>query len=1085
MSVAFGSLEDMTIRGFQRRRLESAEREQLAPKLTLDRSQRAVVELPDAASGSVIGAPGSGKTTTLVELVADRVLRRGYSADSIVVISPTRGTATALRDILALRVGMATNGALAVTLPALAFEIVGNALDGEQASPRLITGGEQDSDISQLLAGHVLDGTAPLWPPTLPPEVRAMRGFRTELRELYMRCSEYGITNARLREFGTAHARPEWNAAADFFREYEQVTGMQRRGQFDSAELVTRAALAVTAGLGGERVERLRLVLVDDFQEATESALVLLRALTSRGIPVLAFGDPDVAANAFRGGEPTALGRLAAELNLPRAGIHYLSTVYRQPEELRALTSAIVARIGTAAAGPQRAAGVAVPAPTELSALAPSALPAVMPPELPPVAPPALPAITPIVRIEASTVSRESAAIARILRERHLIDGIAWNDICVVVRSGAQLPQLARALSLAEVPTRTSLAGRPLREDPSARALLTVVDIGMGRSALTVDSAATLLLGCFGGLDRLALRRLRLALRAQELAAGGNRSSDELLVEAFGAPGGFASIDHDMGRRAGRMADTLQAVVEQSVAGSSIEELLWLVWERYAVVASAWQELALSTGIMAAEANRNLDGIVALFTAATRFVERQPEAPAGLFLDGVLDAEVPEDTLSPAATFDTVLVTTPSGVVGREYAVVVAAGVQDGIWPNLRLRNSLLHPQQLVDVVTGLDSTVIDARRQVLGDELRMFALTVSRARLQVVISAVASDDETPSMLFALLPPSVPVTDSSVILPLSLRGLTGRLRRELVLPRRSERERDAAAAALALLAEHNLPGAHPDSWLGLIDPTTVEPLYDDGEVIPVSPSRLDAFEKSPLDWFIDLVGGGQASNAMGIGTIIHWAMETAIDQSAAGLFSAIQSRWGELHFESPWLSEYHQHAAHELCVALAEYLTDFRQGGKRLIAAEGSFEVPLGRALLRGSIDRIEQGADGSVVIVDLKTGQPITRQSEIDDHPQLQAYQLAYAEGRLDESFDGSDSHSGGGAKLLFVKKGVRGKSYREATQAQLTVPQLDDFRARILAVAAQMASAHFVGAEQLTGFGSAVDSSAMLHRVKGVASD
>lgn len=1055
----------MTIRGFQRRRSESWNHR----AAELDESQRAVVDLPDTASGSIIGAPGSGKTSTLVELVADRVLARGWSADSVVVISPTRSAATALRDILALRIGIPTTGAMAVTLPALAFEIVGSesAAAGDEQQPRLITGGEQDSDISQLLAGHLADGTGPDWPATLSPEVRALRGFRTELRELYMRTSEFGVSNASLRELGASHDRPEWIAAADFFREYEQVTGMQRRGQFDSAELVARAAGAVAAGQGGERIDRLRLVLVDDLQEATESALVLLRALSAQGIAVLAFGDPDVAANAFRGGEPTALGRLTVELDLPHAQTLYLSTVYRQGAQLRALTSAVVARIGTAAAGPQRAAGVRTePADrTEPSDNTGS--------------------IAPIIRIEAPTVSREAAAIARVLRERHLVDGIAWNDICVVVRSGAQLPLLARALSLAEVPTRTSLAGRPLREDPSARALLAVVDIGTGRSPLTAEVASQLLLGCFGGLDRLGVRRLRLALRAAELTDGGSRSGDELLVDAFSAPDRFTAIDHDMGRRAGRLAATLQAVAEQSMAGSSIEELLWLVWERNSTLASAWQQAALGTGIMAAEANRNLDGIVALFTAATRFVERQPDASAQLFLDGIFDAEVPEDTLSPEASFDTVLVTTPSGVVGREFAVVVAAGVQDGVWPNLRLRNSLLHPQQLVEVVTGIDSGVVDARRQVLGDELRMFALTVSRAKQQIVVSAVASDDETPSVLFALLPPTVAVTDISGVVPLSLRGLTGRLRRELVLPRRSERERDAAASALALLAAENLPGAHPDTWLGLVAPTTTEPLFDDLEIIPVSPSRLDAFEKSPLDWFIDLIGGSQSSTAMGIGTIIHWAMETAHDQSASGIFAAIESRWGELHFESPWLSGYQKRAARELSAALAEYLSDFRREGKRLISAEGSFEVSLGRALLRGSIDRVEQAADGSVVIVDLKTGRPITRQSEIDEHPQLRAYQLAYAEGRLDDPLGSPGSHSGGGAKLLFVKEGVRGKSYREASQAQLTAPELDDFRARILAVAAQMASTHFVGAQDLAGFGGAVDSSAKLHRVKGVSSD
>ncbi|MEJ1231183.1 MAG: hypothetical protein WDM88_11930 [Galbitalea sp.] len=42
----------------------------------LDPSQRAVVDLADGQSAAVLGAPGTGKTSTIVELVADRVLNR-------------------------------------------------------------------------------------------------------------------------------------------------------------------------------------------------------------------------------------------------------------------------------------------------------------------------------------------------------------------------------------------------------------------------------------------------------------------------------------------------------------------------------------------------------------------------------------------------------------------------------------------------------------------------------------------------------------------------------------------------------------------------------------------------------------------------------------------------------------------------------------------------------------------------------------------------------------------------------------------------------------------------------------------------
>jgi superfamily I DNA/RNA helicase/RecB family exonuclease len=1018
----------------------------------LDGSQQAVVRLPDDASASVIGAPGSGKTTTLVELAADRVLNRGWSPNELMVLTTGRLAATRLRDRLALRIGRPTTGPLARTVNSLAFDIVGHAArEAGRTPPRLVTGGEQDNDIAELLEGHLEDGTGPSWPEHLGAEVRRLRGFRTELRELMMRATEFGVTPRRLRELGERLDRPEWVAAADFIAEYRQVLERLRPDQLDSTELVQQAIDLVASGNAGEAVSRLKLVMVDDLQEVTQSTLSLLRVLASRGIAVIAFGDPDIAANAFRGGEPDAPGRLAAHLGVPvqTATLH---TVHRHSSRLRALITRITDRVGTAAAGTQRKAGAADA--DEGS----------------------------ITIVQATTPAREWASVASLLRERHLADGVGWNDMAVVVRSGAQVPAIARALALAEVPTRTSVGARALRDDHAARALLTMVDVGMGRTPLTAELASDLLLGPFGGLDRLGLRRLRLALRAEELAGDSNRPADELVVEALSAPGRFVTIDHRVGRQAEKLAATLAAVRQAADAGDTIEELLWLVWERSGL-ARTWFDTSLTAGIEAAEANRNLDGVLALFSAAKRFVERTPAAPARNFLEAVLDAEVPEDTLSPQARGDAVLVTTPSGVVGLEFDTVVVAALQEGVWPNLRIRGSLLAPQQLVAAVTGLSDDV-DARTQVRDDELRMFTLAASRARSRVILSAVASDDEAPSVLFSLVPDGATVADAASLVPRSLRGLTGRLRREVARARTAS-DREAAASALARLAAERVPGANPDDWHGLIEPSTTEPIFGDDDQVPVSPSRLEAFEDSPVDWFIDSVSGTQSSTAMGVGTIVHWAMEHATDPSVDTVWQAIESRWAELLFEAPWVAEQQKRAARILAAGVAEYLGDFERDGKTLIGAESRFELEIGKARVSGSIDRVERAADGSVVIVDLKTGSAITRQDAINEHPQLGAYQLAYAEGVLDPFLDELGEHHSGGAKLLYVKKGVRGKSYREGVQARLDEEHLEGFRRRIRQAAMAMAAAEFTGVADLDAWAGFNTAARMLHRVKAVSSD
>ncbi|MET4780973.1 PD-(D/E)XK nuclease family protein [Glaciihabitans sp. UYNi722] len=1040
----------MAIKGF---RSASAGVAASEPHL-LDPSQQAVLDLPLDTSAAVLGAPGTGKTTTLVELIAQRVHGEGFAPEDLMVLTSNRTTATRLRDRLALRLGAPTNGPLARTVNSLAFEIVGHAArEAGVEPPRLATGGDQDSDIGQLLDGQLEDGTGPAWPELLGTEVRRLRGFRTELRELMMRATEFGVTPEHLSELGRRHGHPEWIAAADFIAEYLAVVSSSRFNQLDSAELVQFAVAAIAAD--SPVVSRLRLVAVDDLQEATKSTISLLSALAARGVTIVAFGDPDVATNAFRGGEPDALGRLGAVLGIPRLVTLTLSTAHRQGAVLREFTSRVTERIGTAGAVGQRAAVASGDS-----------------------------VVMPVVSIQAASPAREWAGIARQLREHHLLEGVGWNDMAVVVRSGAQVPVIARALALAEVPTRTAVGGRALRDDHAARNLLTVIDVGTGRTPLRVELATELLLGPFGGLDPLALRRLRLALRAEEIAGDGNRSSDDLLVEALGAPGRFATIDHRTGRNADRLASTLAAVAELAKGGGTIEELLWLAWERSGL-AKPWFDQAISAGISAAEANRNLDGIVALFTAARRFVERQPGTAPSIFLDAVLDAEVPEDTLSPQPTGESVLVTTPSGAVGLEVEVVVVAALQDGVWPNLRLRGSLLSPQELVRVVTGLDDAVIDERRQVRDDELRMFALAVSRARRQVILAAVSNEDEAVSVLFALAPIYTPMLDVSTARPLSLRALTGRLRRELVTERRSLPEREAAASALARLAQERVPGADPADWHGLIEVSTTEPLFAEDESVPVSPSRLEAFEESPLDWFIDTVAGSQTSTAMGLGTIVHWAMETATDASVDTVWRAIEERWGELYFESPWFAEQQKRAARILAAGVAEYLADFERDGKTLVAAEGRFSLEIDRATVNGSIDRVERASDGSVVIIDLKTGSPITAQPKVDVHPQLGSYQLAYAQGVLGEFLDELGEHSSGGAKLLYVKKGIKSKLYREGVQAPLDEAELEGFRTRIRQAAAGMAAAAFEGAIELNEWGGFSIATRKLHRVRAVSSD
>lgn len=1033
----------MTIRGFRPRpEAELAHGDRAI--VTLDDTQSAVLTLQDGASASVIGAPGTGKTTTLVEALAERVLERGYGTGEVLALSASRSAATRLRDRIALRIGVPTNGPLARTATSLAFQLAGErARANAQEPPRLLTGGEQDQIIAELIDGHLEDGTGPVWPEPLVAEVRTLRGFRTELRELMARCVELGITPSRLSELGAITGHDEWRAAARFIGEYQRVVDSYRGTFVDSSELIAEAVSVVR---GGSSLDRLRAIFVDDLQEATLATVSLLRAFAARGVAVVAFGDPDVASTTFRGAEATALGQLEARLGVPVSRF-VLGTAHRQTPALRDLTTRVTERIGTAAAGVQRLAAAGREAPGGAT----SADGAVG----------GAGAAQEVVRIEASSAPAEAARLARRLREQHLLNGVPWNRMAVVVRSGSHVPGLARSLAVAEVPTRTSVAGRALRDDFAARQLISVVGVELGAVDPTPDVATDLLLGPFGGLDGISLRRLRLALRQEELAGEGNRSADDLLVEALGAPGRFATIDSAPARRASRLAETMAAGKAKAADGATIEELLWHAWERSGL-AKRWLEQSERSGIVADEANRHLDGVVALFTAARRFVERYPERPASDFVVELLGAEVPEDTLAAQTAGEAVLVCTPSATIGAEFDVVAVAGLQESVWPNLRLRGSLLHPQKLADALAGTTADTVDERAQVLGDELRMFALAVSRARTQVILTATANDDEQPSPFLRLAADlAYDDTDDSVH-PLSLRGMVGRLRRRLVTTGAPD-----AADALARLAVAEVEGAAPDDWYGLIAPSTDEPLVDldDPEaVVRVSPSRLETFEKSPLAWFVDAMASSPSGLAAGIGTVVHAVMEQVStapdgDLSVERVWRGVEERWNELQFESPWLEEKERRRTRKLAEGVSEYLRDFERAGGTLLGSEGAFELGVGRALIRGTIDRVERTEEGTVVIVDLKTGNTVPSAAQVAGHAQLGAYQLAMEHGAVEAAGDAPS----GGAKLLYVSKGVRGKGYREVAQERVDDDGLDRLKARVEEAATGMAGNTFAGVVDL----------------------
>lgn len=1053
----------------------------LAPRASdhdLDEHQRAVRDLAAGSSGVVLGAPGTGKTTSLVARVA-ALLERGVSADEVMVLTPTRQTATALRDRLGSGLDLATPGPLARSTASFAFQLVRTASVSAKAPlPQLLTAGDQDRIIAELLAGDEEDAATSRdrWPDGLGPAVRRSRAFRAELRALHALCAELGLSSAELARLADAQERPIWGAAASFFDDYRYATARLRPAHRDPAELVREAAalLAEASAAVIGPAAHLRVILVDDAQELTRGGIALLRAARARGIAVMAFGDPDIGSGSFRGASADLFDELATTLGV----VAVLDHPHRAASPLTRLTRAVTASIGASGRVEHRRA----PAPPDDSEE---------------------PAIT---SLHAASPFEEADLIARALRRWHVMDEIPWDQLAVIAHDTRQVARLEAELAAREVPTRAASIPRPLGAEPVVRDLVTLVALGiMPAAERDPDALADALVTPFGGLDAVALRRIRARLRVAEIAEGGTRPARTLLAEALAEPTQFTLIDAPEARRAERLAVTLQRLHAESQRGATVHELLWIAWERSGLERT-WTRQAAGSGSAAEDASRGLDALVALFGAAKRSVERiaegSPVDGPARFIRDILDTEVPEDHLSAPERPGAVSLLTPAAALGTEFEGVVIAGVQDAVWPNTRLRGGLLDAWRLADDVaawraggSASATAVLDRRRGVLHEELRLFVRAISRARSRLLVTAVDDDDLGPSGLFAYLPEPEIDESAGAGHPLTLRGLVA-LHRRTLTSSSDEQEHAHAAGQLVLLADAGVAGARSEQWYGVSGPTSTAPLHDlDRTPVRVSPSRLEGFEACGLDWAIRTLGGDSRSFSAGLGTILHAAMEEAPGGAIDDLQRVVDERWSELQFEAPWLERQEHAWAQRLVRRLHIYLARFQREQGEAIGAEARFQLsielpedpsveprvwpsepladpeqpPVHRAILSGSIDRVEvyparrgeevphaEGEAKRIVVVDLKTGRSESRVSadKVREDAQLSAYQLAVESGVIEGTIDAENA----GARLLVLSRTLKNTDYRIAHQAPLSAEQRTAFVQRIAADARGMAAASFI---------------------------
>lgn len=723
------------------------------------------------------GIPGTGKTHHLTER-ALRYLTDGLDPARLLILAPTRTAATRMRDAIAAASDRSLSVAPTRAWAAYAFDLLKRAqtrglLTGVEGNLKLLSGPEQDVIIGELLANHAAGiAPGPAWPDTLR-EALPTRGFRHEIRDFFDRMAEYDLTAEDVQALARDYNRPIWAALAQLHTEYRAVRTLRAKNAYDPAVLINdacRLLLRAPEFLAEER-RRYDLILIDDVQELSPSTYRLLRLIAAEEPPAdaaaLAAEHPEVFAAApevimtysdeavvqgFRGARPDLVRTLPE--SFPHLAERTLTTSYRLPalmmplvadirrrlprysryvpaaETDRQKTPATFGRINTTPADEALTWGAVDEPLLHLGADG-----KILDPAHYRTAPAG------VYKYALASAQDEANLLAQLLLEERIYGNRPYRESAIIVRNGADVARIRRVLSASGIPSRTSAALVPVRDEPAVRPFLDALSLlvyarkrgekalnpavtGAGYEALSPDeaeeimrkslddviaeenrsnplnganSAITLLTSRLGGASSMDVRRLRQQLRSVELQTGGHRPSDDLLLGALLHPETLP--EEGVGRAVHRIAAVLSAGRKALARPDSTStEVLWALWEASGLE-KTWVAQTRGAGPEADAAHRNLDAMIGLFEAADRFDEQMRGAGAEQFLDFIDAQDLPMDTLAARGVRqDAVEILTPALAAGQSWRTVYVCGLQEGTWPNTTVRGSLLGTGDLIDI---------------------------------------------------------------------------------------------------------------------------------------------------------------------------------------------------------------------------------------------------------------------------------------------------------------------------------------------------------------------------------------------------
>jgi superfamily I DNA/RNA helicase/RecB family exonuclease len=788
--------------------------------------------------------------------------------------------------------------------------------------------------------------------------------------------------------------RPSWRGLADFVATYQRT--LRRQGRIDYGTLI---------GATVEAIERRRTaidppaeayLLVDEYQDTTPAQVRLLQALQARGHHITAAADPSQSIYGFRG---ASVANVAAfENDFCRTGADpvriTLTTSFRTPAAILDAAAAVTAPRLPAATGTIAAAGRG--------------------------------------SVETYVFDQqveEAEWIAAEVHRLHLVESIPYRAIGVFVRSKHRLlGDLSRSLDRRRVPH--DLPGSRLADQPAVRFVFDLI------------AAAT---GCDGLLEAdRAIRRVLLGPRVG-LPPGAVREIEQQQRTTGSWTAALRTIRPEWSTLADLLDDSSWA--EHLAAADG----LWHLWTRLPGLDEMVTDPA---GSEERAAWRSLSQVT------TRWGERNPGATLVDYRRLAAAAEFEAEPLLSyrCATDDRLVLTTLHQAKGVELDTVFIADAVDGVFPDLRSRDSLLGVRHLLaDVPTEAAAY----RTFRLQEESRLAYTAMTRARRRVVWTATQRhlDDGPgrPSRFLTAVAAAMGTTagrprDNVTIdpgaaarpgsrLPVTPQEAEAALRRWVGDPAVPAPRRLAALDALARGTRWGM--GDPAGFAGVAERGSDTGLLPTEPV--ATPSQAQLYETCPRRYALERllrIGAAGTPHAR-FGSLIHDVLEVVEGDAIAsgrahGSLAAARSElaarfdpagFGGEPYAAAWLERAEE--------CLAELYHNWPSPDRRGISVEHRLEMTCGGLRWIGRADRIETDGDG-IAIVDYKTGRsPVTR-AEAAASLQLGFYALA-------ASRDEITSRHGPvrGAELWYPLANSAGVTRRE-----LVLSRLDEIEERLEAI-------------------------------------